>query len=272
MRRVLTWRTAFLFLLMIVAVATAPVHASYVYLSSSTSGPPWGYIDSKLAMDAAFGAGNWQDLAYESANALDVFSSSNRFVHMDGDDSMTGAMDLFLTANRSTIESWVQGGGRLFMDAGANGQGSMDYGFGGVSLLDSFIFYPWAAVAVNPSSPLFAGPLPTGTSFTGSSFAHGYVDGPGITPLIVGTENGLDFRTVLAEKAYGNGWVLFGSMTIPAWQEPSSDDFNLLVNTLVYTATVPEPSTMAVFGLGAVIAGVRTRRIAKKQMDAGNSD
>jgi hypothetical protein len=243
---------------------SASSQASVAYLSSQT-GPAWGSPDSKNAMDAAFGSGNWQDLVFETAVPAAVFSKANRFVFMDGGDTMTAELDAFMSANRATIESWVQGGGNLFVNAASNEQDSIDYGFGGVSVVDAFSWYSDFARAVDPTHAIFTGPLPTSDGFVGYSFSHGYLVGPGISPLIIGFQffDPADLRPVLAKKAFGNGFVLFGSMTVPGFHDPNSEAFNLLANTLSYTNSLPEPSTMVVFGIGALVAGIRSRKSRK---------
>ncbi|WP_148095326.1 hypothetical protein, partial [Burkholderia cenocepacia] len=58
-------------------------------------------------------------------------------------------------------------------------------------------------LAAAPAHPIFNGPYtPVGTSWTGSSFAHGTVSGSGLTALITNSVNG---RIVLATKTVGTG-------------------------------------------------------------------
>ena len=117
-------------------------------------------------MDTAFGVGLWQGLRYETAIAASIFSSRNSFAFLEGGDSHADELEAFLTSNISLIESWVTAGGSLFLNAAPNEGDGMSFGFGGVNLV-----YPAYSddpvSAVDLSHPIFTGPLPTTTSFTG---------------------------------------------------------------------------------------------------------
>lgn len=94
-----------------------------------------------------------------------------------------------------------------------------------------------AAVAVDPNHPIFKGPAtPDATSFTGDSFAHGRVTGPGLTPLIVGTENNgpVNEAVALAEYASGLGHVALGCMTAVEFQQPEEAAKSLRINLISY--------------------------------------
>ncbi|MGN6816261.1 MAG: hypothetical protein ACTHK3_09270 [Solirubrobacterales bacterium] len=74
-----------------------------------------------------------------------------------------------------------------------------------------------AAVAVDPSHPIFNGPAtPNATSFTGDSFAHGRVSGPELTPLIVGTENEGPVSGAVALAEHGSGMGHLDTVQPPA--------------------------------------------------------
>jgi hypothetical protein len=203
-----------------------------VYLRSNTSAP-WGSTANETAMDRVFGAGNWQDLRYETVNPTAVFSGATSFVYMEGSDATALELQTFLTANLSLIESWVAGGGRLFLNAAPNEGTGMYFGFG-VNL-----FYPGDATgtagAFNTLHPIFTGPFaPVGTVWTGSSFAHATITGTNITTIITNASNG---HIVLGEKQFGNGLVLLGGMTTDNFHSPQPQASNLRANIISYTAT-----------------------------------
>ena len=247
-----------------VAVLIASVgqlEAAVIYMRSSL-GQPWGVNTNEAAMDTVFGIGGWSDQRYDSSTPSDVFSASNHFVFLEGSDGNANDLEAYLDSNISTIESWVNSGGSLFVNAAPNEGDGMSFGFGGVSLV--VYAYTDNVVAVDASHPIFMGPFSTVTSFSGSSYAHAYVTGPGLTPLIV---DSLDSSiVVLAEMNYGLGNVIFGGMTTTNFHSPGAEAFNLRANILHYAA-VPEPSSLVLFGIGTCVAGIRSahRRRRSKQ-------
>lgn len=58
--------------------------ADTVYMRSNV-GAPWGQNTNEQAMDQVFGAGNWDDLRYETGNVAAIFSGANEFVFMEGE-------------------------------------------------------------------------------------------------------------------------------------------------------------------------------------------
>jgi hypothetical protein len=251
----------------LVLVATAgQVQAGAIYMRSVIDAP-WGESTNELAMDTAFGSGVWQDLRYETANAASVFSSSNSFAFLEGGDSNADELEAFLTSNISLIESWVAAGGSLFLNAAPNEGDGMSFGFGGVDLVyPAFSNDPVSAV--DASHPIFTGPLPTTTSFTGFFFGHGEITGPALTSLMVDASN----KVVLAERSFGLGHVIFGGMTTTNFHDPQPDAFNLRANILTYGASqanqvsaVPEPTSVVVFAFGACAAAFGASHRRRRQ-------
>jgi len=202
----------------------------------STIGEPWGVTDNDAAMNRVFGSNVWHDLRYETVNSAVLFSAAMHFIFLEGSDDNANALNTFLAANLSAMQSWVSNGGSLFINAAPNQGGNINFGFG-VTLnygpLDSS-----SGTAVAPVNPIFNGPFtPVGTYWTGSSFSHATVSGAGLIPLIINTNNG---SIVLGEMAAGLGHVLFGGMTIPLWQSPSPQVANLLANILAYGNANPQ--------------------------------
>ncbi len=205
-----------------------------VYLRS-TVGTPWSQTTNEAALNTVFGAGNWQDLRYESAVPATVFSAANSLVFMEGSDTNANEMEAFFAANQALIESWVNTGGRLLINAAPNEGDGMSYGFGGSSLTYSAGTPRYStsaqAAAGQAAHMIFNGPFsPAGTAFTGNFFAHGIVGCTGCTVLIDGSAPG----AVLAEKSWGGGLVLFGSMTTTNWHQPAANATNLRRNILSY--------------------------------------
>jgi VCBS repeat-containing protein len=213
---------------------------SYVYMRS-TVGSPWGSSTNEAAMNTVFGAGNWHDLRYETAIAADVFSPNIALVFMEGGDSNANEMEAFLNANQALIESWVASGGRLLLNAAPNEGNGMSYGFGGAVLNFTGGSYVTAAnvasIAAGQSAhPIFNNPYtPVGSSFSGGFFSHASVSCGTCTPLITGTAYTVGGTiTILSEKTFGSGRVMFGGMTTTNFHSPQPHATNLRRNILYY--------------------------------------
>jgi hypothetical protein len=223
--------------LLVVATALAPVQTARAggggapaYVRSQAGGAPWGETTNEAAMDTVFGAGNWDDLRYETVDPAVLFSVYRTFVFMEGGDDDANDMEAFLTANQTDIEAWVSNGGRLFINAAPNEGNGMSYGFGGVKLI-----YPGfpgnEGNAVDSGHSIFNGPYtPIASNFTGGSFSHAYITGGSWVPVIV-NEN---LHPSLAETSWGDGCVLFGGMTTDNFHSPQPEAANLRANILDY--------------------------------------
>lgn len=247
-----------------VAVMATSASAAVTYMRSTT-GAPWGQTTNEAAMDAAFGAGNWSDLRYETVNSATLFSAANTFIFMEGGDRNADELEAFLGANGAAISAWVNAGGSLFVNAAPNEGDGMSYGFG-VSL--NYPDFRCAVHAANAAHPIFSG-LGT-TNFTGSCFEHATVSGAGLTGLILqDDDNGM----VLAEMGVGSGHLLVGGMTTTNFHGPQPAAFSLRVNILEYAASqaclrgncgndVPEPGTLLLMGAGVLALAARRRKAA----------
>ena len=203
-----------------------------VYLRS-TVGPPWGSTSNETAMDTVFGAGNWQNLQYETVNTGALLSPSTCFIFMEGGADNDAPLETFLIANMTAIENWVSAGGNLFINSAGWSVLTINFGFGGVLLT----YQPTTAQGVIASGasghPIFNGPYtPVGTNWTGSSFAHSWLSGPGITPLIVDIADAS--KILAAEKSWGAGKVIFGGMTTTNFHNTQPEATNLRQNILSY--------------------------------------
>jgi MYXO-CTERM domain-containing protein len=193
-------------------------------------GEPWGSDSNVTAMDLAFGVALWDPFQFESVDATTLFSSDYAFVYLDGSDGGAVELDAFMTANQALIESWVTSGGRLFLNSAPNEGGDMDWGFGGVTLHNGQ--FADSGGAVDPNHPIFNGPfVPVSPDFTGGSYAHAGVSGPGF-PLV---DDGVG-DPELAELVWGEGLVLFGGFTTDNFWQPQPDCHNLRANIIAYVA------------------------------------
>jgi hypothetical protein len=115
-----------------------------------------------------------------------------------------------------------------------------------------------------PAHPIFNGPWPTSTSFTGEFLSHATISGVGLTSLLDGSQG-----TVLAERFIGSGIALYGGMTVSDFHIPATDAAHLRANIIAYADAVatPEPSIAVGLGVGLVALSVwaphRRRRRSK---------
>ncbi len=221
-------------------VCTLGLHAQSAnnYMRSS-SGSPWGQTTNEGAMDTVFGVGLWSDLRYESVSPGVLFVSTTHFIFMEGGDSNANSLQAFLTANSAAISTWVNGGGRLFLNAAPNQGGTIITPFAGTT-----INYPGFSTdptfAFDPLHPVFVGPTPVATSYTGNYFAHATVTNPGSTPIIV-SNGGADIH--LSERVIGAGVLLIGGMTTDNFHSPQPDAHNLLSNIISHIASFTSVTT-----------------------------
>ena len=200
------------------------------YYIKSNTGNPWGQTTNDVAMDQAFGAGNWMLEAFETANVGTVFAPTTSFVFIDGSDSQASELNTFLLANLATIETWVLNGGALLMNSAPNEGGNMNFGFGATTLS-----YDWWASSVTVQDllhPAYVGPnTPTASVMTGNSYGHAQILGTGFTNLLLDSSSG---QVVLCEKAWGAGRVMLGGMTTNNYHTPLTEAANWRANLLVY--------------------------------------
>ena len=210
----------------------------------SIDGAPWGQALNEASMDAVFGVGQWSDLRFETVNPAALFVPSTRFIFMEGSDQGAINLQSFLTANGAAISAWVNGGGRLFLNAAPNEGGQITTPFAGTTI-DYPGFSVDPTVASNGSHPVFLGPfVPITTSYTGTAFAHATVTNPGGTPVIVSGGGSLIH---LSERTIGGGFLMLGGLTTDNWHQPQPDAHNLRSNIIKYTSAY---STVTVYCTG----------------------
>ena len=230
----------------------------YAYMTGVN--PPWGQNTNEAAMDAAFGAGLW-DASYGFSNS--VFTSGYAFVFFDGGDGAGFELGSFLSTNLSSLETFVNSGGRVLIHAARNDDYSqIQTGFG--TSLTGSLFSNVATVNANGvAANLDANGA--GTEFTGSSFSHDAVSG--VDVCYIDGEQGCIFGAVT------EGLFVGGETTTNFhYSVNNSDGFQLRVNELNLAATgavnvggaVPEPATWALMigGFGLAGAALRRRRTA----------
>lgn len=206
--------------------AGAPAAGPRFYVRDSD---PWGTANNTNAMTSVFGAGNFSTVTFATPAAT-IFAPTTQFVFLEGSDGNALALNTFVTNNLTTIQNWVNNGGRLFLNSAPNQGGNMSWGFGGVTL--NYNSAQGTVNAVNPSHPIFVGPFtPTATTLNGSSYSHAHITGPGMTNITTG--GGVN---VLTSLLWGNGMVLFGGITSPNYHTPAVEAQNVWANIIHYTA------------------------------------
>jgi hypothetical protein len=207
---------------------TTNLSASTVVYLRAAAGEPWNRTDNEAILTQLYGVG-WQASYFETVNPAALFSRANRFIFMEGSADGEPAMETFLLNNLSALTNWVAGGGSLFLDCAPYfiDNFTVNVGFG-VTL--SVGDYTATAIAVNPAHPIFNGPFgPVGSSFSGGYLGHATVSGPGLSGILT---NASDGKFVLAERVYGAGHLMFGGVTLPAFQTPQPQVSNLWANAL----------------------------------------
>jgi hypothetical protein len=213
-------------------------------------------------MDAVFGSGNWIFSTYSTVSVANLFSNSTSIIYLEGGQIVNPiALNSFLSANISQLEAWVSKGGRLLINAAPNEGGNINLGFGGIILEYSpfgptYTYTPTSFISPGQSGhPIFNGPqTPVGGNWSANFFGHAIISGAGITSIITGNlYNQAATGTVLAQKVYGCGVVLFGGMTPWYFHSPIPEATNLKRNILSYLKTFsPECSSISTAVVGQI--------------------
>lgn len=267
-------------LIFILALAGFGLKAQQVkYYLTDQQSQPWGSQSNVQNMNLAFGAGNWTQGFFQTINVNALLQPSVCLIYCDGGSMAAASMNNFLVANLPAIQAWVFAGGRLFLNAGPNTGANMNYGFGGVTLNYSNIgnggggpySSPGYAQTIPPHA-IYLGPAPiTATVHQDNFYCHGYITGPGITPIICNTVqawttwNGAQQPTngnvILASKPWGAGMCLFGSMTNTSFHNPQPSAGNLRANMLSWLAICCQQPTITVAASSSAICSGQSATI-----------
>jgi PEP-CTERM motif len=232
--------------------------ANVAYMSGA--GEPWGSSSNLNAMDSAFGSGQWDRVNFGAA------LTGYNFLYVDGGDYQGTSFYSWLDSNRAGLESFVTGGGRLFLNAATNGAAGTESMVFGATTREGGNGYSSMGSAVNAADPLFTG---AGTSWSGTYFAHNEIGlADGFTSFITGDHG----QTIVAGGSFGSGYVMVGGQTNTDWHSAvaGSNPFQLRVNELNYAANiqvsaVPEPETYAMMLAGLGLMGAVARRRKTQQ-------
>ncbi|GAA0871354.1 hypothetical protein GCM10009117_05000 [Gangjinia marincola] len=216
--------------------------ASDIYYLQSDNVTFLDDFDNTQIMNSAYGAGNWTKATYQALNPTTVFVSTTTVVFMDGSGDQVTAFQDFLTANTALIETWVNNGGVILINAAPSpASPNVDLGFDGTQLISNTFI--GSADVVNTNFPAFVGPnTPTVTPMGGAFYANARVQGPGLTTIMSDQLN--NSNIVLAEKNLGLGKVLFGGMTRNSFHSPFTESRNWRVNLFIYMfdSVIQEPT------------------------------
>lgn len=241
------------------SLSSAALAANVAYMGDVSS-EPWGFTSNTDAMDAAFGAGNWDRINFGDSIA------GYSFVYADGGDGAGTSFYNYIAGNQSLLQNFVTTGGSLFLNAASNthyGAGPQSLIFGATTEEGIYSSYGYA---VNPGDPMFAG---AGTQWYGTSYSHNAITADAsFTTFITGDVN----EAIVVGGTFGNGYALLGGQTSTGWHSSvsGSDPFQLRVNQLQFAASmahvnpVPEPETYAMMLAGLGLLGVMARRRKQK--------
>ncbi|CAN5498171.1 hypothetical protein BH11ARM2_BH11ARM2_30850 [soil metagenome] len=252
------------------------------YLSASRDSGPWGSQTYKEDFNKVFGEKGWTESTFEKSDDSLFDPGKTNLLVIEGGDWMADQMAEYINKNEDRLAKFVYEGGHLIINAAPNTGGDIAMFGGAVGL-----HYGWGdgdkrekdggsfnftATPNDYSHPIFNGPFGQVKQLDGNYAGHATVwDKTGLfQPLLTGENGG----TMLAQAQFGKGTAFIGGLTTP-WTEAywgSSDQWHTFnQNFLAYSAgdkfvpvtnAVPEPTSMAFIGLGA-LALVRRRKARK---------
>ena len=170
------------------------------------------------------------------------------------------------------LNQYVLGGGVLVLNVAGNSGSQADIAPGGVD-------YSRATLHESETFTAPAHPYLTGVGYAGSPLATSdfvnwfYTDHGTLQNLVSGTTTVLSnaHGPSFVEYSFGNGTVILNTLTY-GWGSNGArlQPLNNLINYSVFASqqnAVPEPSSLAIFGIGACVAGIgmmRRRRTRKR--------
>jgi hypothetical protein len=217
----------------------------YTSVLITAESPAWGRTGNSDAMTTVFGDSyNHYNFTDE---ATDTFNTNNNFVFIDGSDFTNTEFNTFLGSNKDLMEDWVFDGGRLFLNAAPNEGAGGDFGFGiTFNYIEGGSNNDFTGKAVDTNHTIFDGPhgdIPD--TITGNFFSHGEILADDRLNLLITSDS--DDSIILAEMVWGNGLVIFGTMTDQSFHD--NEALQLKANIIDYTlnsdvSSVPVPAAV----------------------------
>jgi hypothetical protein len=239
------------------ALAGAANATGVAYMTGSSN--PWDNTSNDDAMTSAFGT--WTKYQGFDASA---FTAGYSFIFLDGSDANTSQIDSFLGTNLSQLQTFVDAGGRAFVNIARNRDfGDIATGFG-TSIHNKrydTASYNASLTADGLAANLNAGGA--GKSWTGFYFSHDNVNGTD-TCYVAG-----DYGCIFGSVSQG---LFVGGQTTANYHSSGGDQ--LLVNELKLASSggvgggVPEPGTWALMlmGFGGLGATLRLHQKADRKL------
>lgn len=175
---------------------------------------------NESTLNTVFGPGNWQLGHFETMDVAQVFGPNTCTIFIDGSSLDVDPLMDFLAVQGTAVERWVAAGGKLFLNSSPDSQDftghvRLDLGFGGVSIAQG---YSVSYARPYGTHPIHTGPYqPIGPEWTAFYYANAVLHGDGLIPVNVENNDDhfggpeVDLPT-LAEKSWGDGTVLFGTI------------------------------------------------------------
>jgi hypothetical protein len=217
------------------------------YLHSNKNGnaeplgtPPFSSTTNRVTMNTVFGPDGWEQEYFETAAVDSIFSTLSCLVFLDGSYDHVDSLEKFVNTHQLQIENWVASGGKLFINSSKE-QGRRFYtclGFGNTKLM----VYETSHMGIHdPIYPIFQGPYtPVGEEWSGFYAANAIVYGDSLRTVVHEKDDEsfpgapvLHLPT-LAEKKWGAGLVLFGTIGASQFLSPVETSMNLRANILTY--------------------------------------
>lgn len=215
--------------LLFVAMATAPLGAQVIL--SPDFGEPLSE-HHKRSMDLAFGEGKWRHMDLYSPDIDTLLAPKVSFIYLECSDQYFGNLRSFLSVYGSRLEEWVSKGNILYVNGGQPYGEEILLGFGGVEI--NYVDARDTMEVVAGSHRMFAGPYgPRAQKFW---MNHPYgalrtvVKGRGLKPLMTSVASRSE--VLLAEKPWGKGTLIVGTLGSPNHAIPQIEFTNLEANIL----------------------------------------